>query len=73
MTSQRIQTLETTCGALTEDNAKLKAKAADIEGRSCRNNVCIVGLPESLEEPRPTTSFSELLVEVLGGDKLHSE
>lgn len=69
---QRIDTLEASYAALANDNAKLKAKAMNLEGRSRRNNVRIIGLPESIEGPRPTEFFSELLVEVLGGQVLLS-
>lgn len=70
MNSQCIQALEITCAALAEDNAKLRAKAVDLEGRSRRNNIRILSLPESLEGPRPTTFLSELLVEVMSKEIL---
>lgn len=69
---QRIQDLEDRCAALAESNRKLIAKTADLEGRSRRNNIRIVGLPESIEGPRPTKFFSELLVELLGNQVLQS-
>lgn len=68
----RLRELETTCAALVDSNAKLKAKTADLEARSCRNNIRIVGLPESTEGPRPTAFFSELLRKVLGEEILPS-
>lgn len=61
-----VGTLESKFAALADDHAKLKAKVADLEGRSRRNNIRIFGLPEAIEGPRPTTFFSELLVEVFG-------
>ncbi len=71
-TSDRIVELEKTCAALASDNAKLKAKTMDLEGRSCRNNARIVGLPESVEGPRPSEFFPGFLVEVMGDQVLSS-
>lgn len=62
---QRLQALEERCVALAESNTKLKAKTIDPESRSRRNNIRIIGLPESIEGPRPTNFFADLLVEVL--------
>lgn len=69
---ERAQSLEATCTMLTESNSKLLTKVIDLESRSRRNNIRIVGLPESIEGPRPTTFFSELLVEVFGNGVLNS-
>lgn len=69
---QRIQALEERCVALASTNAKLIAKTADLENRSLRNNIRIVGLPESVEGPRPTSFFADLLVEVFGNQILQS-
>jgi len=55
--SERIHSLEVVCTELTENYAKLKAKTADLEGRSWRNNIRIIGLPESVEGPRLTVFF----------------
>lgn len=68
----RLQQLETACSTLQQDNVLLKAKVADLEGRSRRQNIRIIGLPESLEGPRPTVFFSELLVDVFGTEVLPS-
>lgn len=68
----RLLTLETTCAALMDNQAKLQAKVTDLECRSRRNNIRIVGLPEAIEGPRPTAFFSDLLAEVLGTDILPS-
>ncbi len=57
---------------LTESNAKLLAKVVDLESRSRRNNIRIIGLPESIEGPRPSVFFSELLAEVFGNGVLES-
>ena len=57
---------ETSCSVLADANAKLQAKILDLEGRSRRNNIRIIGLPESVEGIRSTEFFAGLLVEVLG-------
>lgn len=63
---ERLITLEATCSELATSNTKLKAKAADLEARSRRNNIRIIGLPKSIEGPQPTTFFSDLLFQLLG-------
>lgn len=68
--SQRIQEIEATCSSLREENDKLKAKVIDLENRSRRSNVRILGLAESTETGRPTEFFSQLLQEVFGKDVL---
>lgn len=67
-TSDEVQDLAAKLTAVVEDNAKLKAKLVDLEGRSRRNNVRLLGVPEDIEWPRPTVFFSQLLVDVFGGD-----
>ena len=57
---------------LTESNAKLLAKVSDLESRSRRNNIRVVGVPESVEGPRPTAFFADLLMEVFGEGVLDS-
>lgn len=69
---QRIKALEERCVALENSNTKLTAKTIDLESRSRRNNIRIIGLPESIEGPRPTTFFADLLAEVLGDQILQS-
>lgn len=70
--SQHLQQLEATCSWLQEDNKWLKSKLSDLEGRSRRQNIRIVGLPESVEGSRPTAFFSQLLVDVPGEQLLPS-
>lgn len=70
--SQRVQDLESICTALQEDNTKLKAKVTDLESRSRRQNVRILGIPESTESGRPTEFFSNLLCKVFGSEILPS-
>ncbi|KAI4829440.1 hypothetical protein KUCAC02_023481 [Chaenocephalus aceratus] len=62
----RLSTLEATCAELAASNAKLRAKTADLEARSRRKNIRIIGLPDSIEGPRPTAFFSDLLPQLLG-------
>ena len=69
---QSLLSLEGTCAKLTASIEKLRAKAADLEARSRRNNLCIVGLLESIEGPRPTNFFITLLIQLLGDQILPS-
>lgn len=69
---ERMLILEASYATLTESNAKLLAKVSDLESRSRRNNIRVIGIPESVEGPRPTVFFAELLKEVLGEDVLDS-
>uniref|UniRef100_A0A087XD28 L1 transposable element RRM domain-containing protein n=1 Tax=Poecilia formosa TaxID=48698 RepID=A0A087XD28_POEFO len=73
---QRICSLEDNvekvCANLQKENEMLRAKVVDLEGRSRRQNIRIVGLPEHIEGPRPSSFFSKLLTEVLGKDTLPS-
>lgn len=71
--SQRVVELESICSTLRDDNARLKAKVTDLESRSRRQNIRILGLPESIESGRPTEFFSKLLYEVFGKDALPSQ
>lgn len=68
--SDKLQALEAKCVAMEDNYAKLKAKTIDLESRCRRNNIRIVGLPESIEGTQPTTFFSGLLKEVLGEEVL---
>lgn len=64
----RITVLEATCKELTAANGLLKAKVNDLEGRSRRLNVRIVGIKEGEENGRPTEFVSRLIPELLGQD-----
>lgn len=70
--SQRVSELENVCSSLRESNSKLTAKVVDLEGRSRRQNIRILGLAESIEGGRPTAFFSDLLCEVFGKETLPS-
>lgn len=69
---KRLSALETRCAALADSNNKLLLKMTDLESRSRRNNIRIIGLPESIEGSKPTSFFSDLLVELLGVETLKS-
>lgn len=58
--------------ALADSNNKLLAKTSDLESRSRRNNIRIIGLPESIGGPTLTMFFLKLLVELLGEEILES-
>ncbi|XP_057697484.1 cytochrome P450 2J4-like isoform X2 [Corythoichthys intestinalis] len=64
----RLTALEATCAMLSDSNAKLLAKVTDLEARSRRNNIRVLGLPESIEgQLQPTVFFSKMLADVFGG------
>lgn len=63
---QRIRTLEARVEALADSNIKRLAKTLDLESRSRRNNIRVIGLPELIKGPTPTMFFLKLLVELLG-------
>uniref|UniRef100_A0A087YRN3 L1 transposable element RRM domain-containing protein n=1 Tax=Poecilia formosa TaxID=48698 RepID=A0A087YRN3_POEFO len=68
----RLLQVEKVCANLQKENETLRAKVVDLEGRSRRQNIRIVGLPEDIEGPRPSSFFSKLLTEVFGKDTLPS-
>lgn len=68
----RIQQLKTACSAMRRDNEYLRTKVEDVEGRSRRQNIRIIGLPENIEGNHPSTFFSQLLVHVFGSSVLAS-
>lgn len=72
-TSTDMGVIQAQLATMATANAKLRAKVSDLEGRSRRNNIRIVGLPENIERSTtPTEFFSNLLCEVLGTDILPS-
>lgn len=62
----RVITLEKLCSDLAKDNIKMKTKLEDLENRSRRNNIRVIGIPERDEGPRPTAFVEALLLEVFG-------
>lgn len=64
----RITALEATCNELQVANGILKTKLNDLEGRSRRLNIRIVGIKEGQEDGRPSEFVSRLILELLGQD-----
>lgn len=54
----RLSELEATISTLTKQTARLEDKCEDLEGRSRRNNIRVLGVLEGVEGPRPTSSLS---------------
>uniref|UniRef100_A0AAV2J0C9 LINE-1 type transposase domain-containing 1 n=1 Tax=Knipowitschia caucasica TaxID=637954 RepID=A0AAV2J0C9_KNICA len=71
-TSTDLMAMQATLTTVVAENAKLRAKVSDLEGRSRRNNIRIIGLPENIEGSTPTAFFSQLLFDTLGLDILKS-
>lgn len=63
---ERLELLEAKCAVLEKDNEVLREKVDDLENRSRRNNVRIIGLPEKVEGKQPTAFVDTLLREVFG-------
>lgn len=63
--SDHITELENLITSLSDRVTHLDAKCEDLEGRSRRNNLCLVGLPEGSEGSRPTEYVAQLLKEIL--------
>jgi len=61
---QHICTMEARLVALANSTCKLLVKMSDLESWSRRNNILVIGLPESIEGPTPIIFFSKLLVEL---------
>lgn len=62
----RISELEAHCRDWFETCKTLSSKLDDLEGRSRRQNIKIIGLPEKVEEGRPTQFVADFLVKILG-------
>ena len=67
--STQIDELEATVGMLTLQVKRLDHKCEGLEGRSRRNNIRVMGLPEGLEGPRATDFVAQLLRDMLKLDK----
>ncbi|KAI4799472.1 hypothetical protein KUCAC02_016894 [Chaenocephalus aceratus] len=59
--SDDIARLQTEVARLTAETAKLSDKCEDLEGRSRRNNIRMIGVPEGKEGTRPREFISQLL------------
>lgn len=62
----RITTLEAMCKELRDANSLLKAKVNELQGRSPRLNIRIVGIKEGAGGPRPSKFVSCLIPRLLG-------
>lgn len=68
----RITCLEKTVSGLKDENNALKLKVDDLEGRSRRNNIKIIGIPEHEEGGNPTDFVEALLPKLFGEDNFQS-
>ena len=66
--SDEVSTLQTTVADLKAEVAELREKCSDMEGRMRRNNIRILGVPET-SGSCSTSAVSKLLSEVLQLDK----
>lgn len=64
----RMLKLEAKCTELTKHNAQLQTKVLDLEARSRRHNIKLVGIPEDEEKGRPTEFVSKLIPKLLGDE-----
>ncbi|MGH0125952.1 UNVERIFIED_CONTAM: hypothetical protein FKN15_025172 [Acipenser sinensis] len=71
-TRDRVSVLEKTCAALVTNNAKLKGKRDDLENRSRKQNLHIMGLPEGLEGHNSTKYMADFFLEIFGDSVLES-
>ncbi|KAI4892383.1 hypothetical protein NFI96_009564, partial [Prochilodus magdalenae] len=67
---RRITELETTCKSLSSANRWLREKMDDLENRSRRNNLRIIGIPEGTEGSQPTLFMGSFFTELFGASKL---
>ncbi|KAI4808750.1 hypothetical protein KUCAC02_000796 [Chaenocephalus aceratus] len=67
--SGRVTELEATVSRLTAQAKHVDDWCEDLEGRSRRNNIRLVGISEGLEGPRPTEFITKLLQEILRLDE----
>lgn len=66
---ERLDILERKCQTLEKDNEELKSKADDLENRSRRNNLRILGIPENIETSKPSQFMASFFADLFG-DKL---
>ncbi|KAK7896661.1 hypothetical protein WMY93_004490 [Mugilogobius chulae] len=66
--SDRVVALEKSQQALISDNKRLTEKCVDLENRSRRQNIRIVGVAEGAEANNANNFVARFLVEVLGGE-----
>ncbi|KAK7944569.1 hypothetical protein WMY93_000297 [Mugilogobius chulae] len=64
-TGDTVTSLHSTVAQLQKEVGELRNKCDDLEGRSRRNNLRLVGVEEGVERGHPTKFISELLKEIL--------
>ncbi|KAK7903956.1 hypothetical protein WMY93_016563 [Mugilogobius chulae] len=64
----RLSLVETTLAAIRSENNLLRQKVVDLEARSRRQNIKIVGLPEKIENGCMEDFLSRFLPQLLGPD-----
>lgn len=64
--SDDLSSLQTSVSVLAGEVKQLQAKCEDLEGRSRRNNIRLIGLAEGLELPNSREFISQLLRDLLG-------
>lgn len=62
----RVTSLENSYQTLAAEHKKLQEKCIDLENRSRRQNIRIIGIPEGIEANKPTEFLSKFLTKVLG-------
>ena len=67
--SNTVAGMESKLSKLSAKVCALKTKCDDLEGRQRRHNLCILGIPEADEGPRPTELIAQLLQGVLELEK----
>lgn len=63
---RRISLVEQKCAKVQSENKALCEKVIDLEARSRRQNIKIVGLPERIENGRPTEFLTKFIPDLLG-------
>ncbi|KAJ3596260.1 hypothetical protein NHX12_002669 [Muraenolepis orangiensis] len=66
--SDRIVALEQCNKTIKDDNTRILDKVEDLENRSRRSNLRIVGIPEKTKAQDPVSFMSSPFAEVLGSD-----
>ncbi len=65
-TDGRLTAVEKLCNTLQAENTDLKLKLDDLENRSRRQNVRVIGIPEGLEGQNPVTFMSSMFTVLYG-------
>ncbi|XP_013860134.1 uncharacterized protein LOC106515067 [Austrofundulus limnaeus] len=69
----RLSKLEETCARTQAENEALRVKMIDLEARSRRQNIKIIGLPEKIEGGSPREFLMKFIPELLGADHFHTQ